>query len=372
MVLLFSIPIFLVTFREALETAIIVSVLLAFLKQTLSRSNRGVYRQLVRQVWLGTLAGLVVTLLISGALIGVFYTLGVDKWGAHELNYEGAFSLLASLIITVVGFALLRIGKMQDKWKAKIELSLGEQARQKQSKRGAVKRWMEKYSMFLLPFVTVLREGIEAVVFIAGVSFSAPATSVPIAVIVGLMVGSGVGWAIYKGGSHTKLKLFLVISTCFLYLVAAGLFSRAIWAFEQQVWQETVGGGDLAELGAGPGTYDIDQSVWHVNCCSPFVGGGSGWGFLNALLGWNNSATYGSVLSYNLYWIVVIAAFLALRFKEVKGHWPVFQKSKSTEERLGRRDEDVKTVIGPSGEVLRIEVNQGPYVKMEETASRVV
>ncbi|KAK0741870.1 iron permease FTR1/Fip1/EfeU [Apiosordaria backusii] len=372
MVPLFSIPIFLVTFREALETAIIVSVLLAFLKKTLSRSNRGIYKQLVRQVWLGTLAGLVVTLIISGALIAVFYSLGVDKWGAHELNYEGAFSLIASLIITVVGFALLRIGKMQEKWKAKIALSLGEGARQQRSKRGAVKRWMEKYSMFVLPFVTVLREGIEAVVFIAGVSFSAPATSVPIAVIVGLLVGAGVGWAIYKGGSHTKLKLFLVISTCFLYLVAAGLFSRGVWAFEQQKWQETVGGGDIAELGAGPGTYDIDQSVWHVNCCSPFVNGGSGWGFLNAILGWNNSATYGSVLSYNIYWIVIMAAFMTMRFKEVKGHWPLSKKSEPTEEHLGRREEGIKTVIGPSGEVLRVEMNQGPYAKIEEATSRVV
>lgn len=34
---LFSVPIFLVVFRETLETAIIVSVLLAFLKQTLRR-----------------------------------------------------------------------------------------------------------------------------------------------------------------------------------------------------------------------------------------------------------------------------------------------------------------------------------------------
>ncbi|KAK4205799.1 putative plasma membrane iron permease [Triangularia verruculosa] len=372
MVDLFSVPIFLVTFREALETAIIVSVLLAFLKQTLSRANRTVYKQLVRQVWFGTLAGLVVTLIISGTLIGVFYGFGLDKWGGNELNYEGAFSLLASLIITFVGFALLRIGKMQDKWKAKIELSFSQRARRRTTKRGAIRRWMGNYSMFILPFVTVLREGIEAVIFIGGVSFSAPATSVPIAVIVGLTLGAGVGWAIYKGGSHTKLKLFLVISTCFLYLVAAGLFSRAVWAFEQQVWQEALGSGEIAELGAGPGTYDIDKSVWHVNCCSPFVGGGSGWGFLNAILGWNNSATYGSVLSYNLYWVAVITAFLVMRFKEVKGHWPIIEKPKLTEEHLGRREDGFVSTGGPRGEALGVEGNQGPYVEIDEAASKTV
>lgn len=28
-------------------------------------------------------------------------------------------------------------------------------------------------------------------------------------------------------------------------------------------------GGDSAELGMGPGSYDIDQSVWHVNVSNP-------------------------------------------------------------------------------------------------------
>jgi high-affinity iron transporter len=48
----FSVPVFLVVFRETLETVIIVSVLLAFLKQTLDGPNRdpAVYKALVRQV----------------------------------------------------------------------------------------------------------------------------------------------------------------------------------------------------------------------------------------------------------------------------------------------------------------------------------
>ncbi|MCV5185793.1 FTR1 family protein, partial [Escherichia coli] len=52
------------------------------------------------------------------------------------------------------------------------------------------KAWMERDVMFILPFVTVLREGVEAIVFVAGVSFAAPATSIPIPAIVGVIVGS--------------------------------------------------------------------------------------------------------------------------------------------------------------------------------------
>lgn len=41
-------------------------------------------------------------------------------------------------------------------------------------------------------------------------------------------------------------------------------------------------GGDVAEVGSGPGSYNIHKSVWHVNCCSPSYNVGSGWGIFNA------------------------------------------------------------------------------------------
>lgn len=48
----FAVPVFLVVFRETIETVIIVSVLLAFLKQTLDGPNGDVktYNRLRRQV----------------------------------------------------------------------------------------------------------------------------------------------------------------------------------------------------------------------------------------------------------------------------------------------------------------------------------
>ncbi|KAK3308481.1 iron permease FTR1 family-domain-containing protein [Chaetomium strumarium] len=343
----FSLPIFLVTFREALETVIIVSVQLTFLMQTMSH-DKALHKRLVRQVWLGTTLGLFLTLLIAAALIVVFYTAGASKWEASELRFEGAFSLVACVIISVVGAALLRVGRMRDEWWEKLRVVMEKRdmggsgdggdagvvvrvkGRGRVTRVGvAVQRWMERYAMFALPFMTVLREGIEAVVFIAGVTFSAPATAVPLAVVVGLAAGAAVGFAFYKGGSTTKLQLFLVISTCLLYLVAAGLFSRAVWAFEQDAWQTLIGS-DAAELGEGLGSYDIDKSVWHVNCCSPTYNGGSGWGFFNASFGWTNSATYGSVISCNLYWLCVIVSFLVMRYREVKGHWPLV-KSKGSQ-----------------------------------------
>lgn len=86
-------------------------------------------------------------------------------------------------------------------------------------------------------------------------------------------------------------------------------------------WNKIIGG-DAAETGSGPGSYDIRSSVWHVNCCSPQLNGGGGWGVFNALFGWTNSATYGTVISYNFYWLAVIVVFLSLTYLEKNGHWP--------------------------------------------------
>jgi high-affinity iron transporter len=98
-----------------------------------------------------------------------------------------------------MGAALLRVSKLQDKWRVKLAKTL----ESKDSTKGLhgtskFKRWCEKYAMFFLPFITVLREGIEAIVFIAGVSFSSPASSVPLPVVVGLFAGCFVGYIIYK------------------------------------------------------------------------------------------------------------------------------------------------------------------------------
>ena len=42
-----------------------------------------------------------------------------------------------------------------------------------------------------------------------------------------------------RGGNFGSIQIFLIASTCFLYLIAAGLFSRAVWDFEtNQVYDE--------------------------------------------------------------------------------------------------------------------------------------
>ena len=139
-----------------------------------------------------------ICLIIGGAFIGGFYTLGVDHFANTEDIWEGAFALVAALIISAMGAALLRVSKLQDKWRVKLAKALEATHVGKGSKGGALKHWAEKYAMFLLPFITTLREGLEAVVFIGGVGLGMPATAFPLAVVTGLATGCVVGYLIYK------------------------------------------------------------------------------------------------------------------------------------------------------------------------------
>ncbi|RMZ92182.1 hypothetical protein DV736_g578, partial [Chaetothyriales sp. CBS 134916] len=352
MVNVFAVPVFFIVFREVTETSIIVSVLLSFLKQQLGNNpDRTVYKKLVKQVWYGTLIGLIICIIIGCGLIGAFYGIGKDAWAGTEYIWEAVFAILASLIISLMGAALLRVSKMQEKWRLKLARALESTSFRQHLQQGRTsdhtgstastgtwkekfKYFAEKYAMFVLPFITILREGLEAIVFIGGVSLGLPASSIPLATVCGLLAGIAVGVLIYLGGFRAPLQFFLIVSTCFLYLVAAGLFSRAVWYLEANDWNNLTGG-DAAETGNGAGSYDIRRSVWHVNCCNPELNGGGGWGIFNALLGWQNSATYGSVISYCVYWIAVIIGFIFLRWAEKKGRLP-WQKPKDVESSTAR------------------------------------
>ncbi|KAL2212468.1 iron permease FTR1 [Sarocladium strictum] len=326
----FAVQIFFIMFRECLEAIVILSVLFSFLKQSMGQDDHDqvVYKRLRRQVWLGAFTGIAICLIIGGAFIGVFYGLGKDIWAQSEELWEGIFYLIATVIISVMGLALLRVNKMRDKWRVKISEALAEKNKSLDAKDGWhlfgigpwIRDWSRRHVMFILPFITTMREGVEAVVFIGGVSLSLPASAFPLPVICGALAAILIGYFLYRGGNMLSIQIFLIVSTSVLYLIAAGMFSKAVWDLQYHVFANKVGS-DVAEEGNGPGSYDIRESVWHVNCCNAETD--NGWDVFNALLGWENSATYGSVLAYNLYWLALIVAISCLFYEERTGHLPL-------------------------------------------------
>lgn len=344
----FSVQVFFIVLRETLELAIIISVLLAFVNQTLhdskqkpakivqtygessnsvqkpESSSESQLHMLKVHIWVGGLCGFLVCLVVGAVILTVFYVIGNDLWATTEHYWEGAFSILASVIISLMGVKMLRVNRMQQKWKHKLGSIINEYnyldvADEKST-------WLEKNAMFVLPFITTLREGLEAIVFVGGIGINenTSVSSIINSALLAMAIGSVVGVALYRSGNTLSVQMFMVISSCFLYLVAAGLLSKGVWNFELQRFIDKCGGMDVSETGHGPGSYDISNSVWHVNCCNgEMQEDGVGWMLFTAVFGWTNSATYGSVIGYNLYWAAIIAMFGSLVYEEKFGFLPL-------------------------------------------------
>jgi high-affinity iron transporter len=142
-------------------------------------------------------------------MIGAFYGYGKDHFASTEDLWEGIFSLIASVIITIMGAALLRVTKLQEKWRVKLAQALEAKPLTGGTFKNNLKLWAEKYAMFLLPFITVLREGLEAVVFIGGVSLSFPATAFPLPVFTGILAGVAIGYLLYRYVETPESAVFL-------------------------------------------------------------------------------------------------------------------------------------------------------------------
>ncbi|TDL21402.1 iron permease FTR1 [Rickenella mellea] len=385
---LFSVPIFFIVFRETLEAAIIVSVLLGLVEQILKTDDRDVtvvthrrptptatntpdekastedvtvhvispsneptlspasdstsstvpvqrlIRRLRIQIFLGAGLGLLIALSIGAAFIAVWFTRARDLWSKSEALWEGIFELVASLLIYGMGLTMLKMDRAKAKWRVKLQRAFFEKtkvhsvlpsttATTNGESPGAVEGANEgrtgKWVLFILPFITILREGMEAVVFVGGVSLGQPATAIPIAAIVGLFCGLVCGYVIYAFASRATLTTFLVVMTNFILLIGAGLFSKSIGAFQSNTFNHLLGKdvGDLSGAHDGPGSYDVRGNVWHLTCCNPENKiDGEGWLIFAAIFGWTNSATLGTVLSYVFYWLAVIVGLVYMKFKE--------------------------------------------------------
>ena len=287
MVQLFSVPAFFILFRETLEAAIILSVMFVLIDSIVS--DTAVRRRMKKHVWLGVVLGVVLSMVIATIFISLYYTVAKQAWESSEPLWEGILSLIAVVLITIMGFSMIRVDTWRHKWEKKLTKVTVETV----NKQGEVQSRRSKYALFLLPFSIVLREGVEAVVFLGGVGLDGSGTALPIPAIVGALCGILAGYLLYKGCSHVGFKWFLFGSTVLLFLIAAGLFAGAVHELEEYTHNE--------------------HMLWKLNCCHYKTHGG--WKILNAIVGWREEATVGTLTSYIMYWVFILVAYIALRMK---------------------------------------------------------
>ncbi|NIO71577.1 MAG: hypothetical protein GTN71_21740, partial [Anaerolineae bacterium] len=137
----------LITFREGLEAALIVGIVLGYLKKTGHMDRQ-------RSVWWGVVAAIAASLAAALGLQAV----GARFEGRAEEIFEGVTMLLAAGVLTWMVFWMQAQGR-------RIKGQLEEEVRQAV----ATER---SWALFSLAFLAVVREGIETVLFLSAAVFA--------------------------------------------------------------------------------------------------------------------------------------------------------------------------------------------------------
>ncbi|CAG8448604.1 3934_t:CDS:2 [Scutellospora calospora] len=291
MVYLFDVPSYFIMLRETLEFTIIIAVLLSFIDKLIPDDKIVLRKHLKKQIWIGSICGLFVSIVVGAALIVVFYTTTKNLYENNEDAWgKGSLSLVASIIITLMSLSLIRVQQWKTKWENKLQ-KLTEQYLERNEKGN-------KWALILLPFTVICREALEAVIFIAGVGYGKEATSLPIPVIMGTITGIFIGWLIYRGSHVLSIAAFFISTTILLLFIAAGLFSSAVHKLNRAAGGHTM-------------------VIWKLNCCDPEEN--DFWDVMGSIFGWTNEATIDSTISYFVYWLMIIIVVVVIRLRENKG-----------------------------------------------------
>jgi len=192
---------FLIGFREALEAALIVGVLISLLYRT--------KRELMAKwVWCG-----VVLALIASVLTWMIFEIFVGEFSKkNEELFEGLLYLVAAILITtvilhVIGHASKEV--LENKAENAIEIR-------------------EAFGIGLLAFVSVWREGVETVIFIgAGTESSSAITGL----FIGIVLAAAIGYVLFATTKNLDIRFMFNVSTSLLIGFAAYLVMKAIHEF---------------------------------------------------------------------------------------------------------------------------------------------
>jgi high-affinity iron transporter len=199
----------LIGLREGLETAIVVTILVAFLV----KSNR---RDALKWVWLGVAAAIAMTIAVF--LIIQFGENTISGLAAEAI--AGTASLVAVAIVTTMVL-----------WMKKAAAALSGELR------GDMARALETggVAVLSLAFLAVGREGVETALFMVG--YAEAETAWPLAgLIVGVLIAVAIAYGMYVGAVRINLAKFFSYTGVFLIVVAAGILSYGIGALQTVGW----------------------------------------------------------------------------------------------------------------------------------------
>jgi high-affinity iron transporter len=259
---------FVITFREALEAALIVGIVLGYLARTKqTRYNTVVYLAIAAAVAAS----------IAGALL--FTRVAGGFTGRAEEIFEGVTMLVGAGLLTTMILWMMKQRPVAAELRERVATEIAQ---------------AHVVGLFSLVFVSVLREGIETVIFLGAASFVS-ADSNLIGALAGLLAAVVLGYLIFAGSMRLDLRRFFTVTSILLILFAAGLVAHGVH--------------ELQEAGVIP---VLVEHVWDINpALNPdgsypllhengFLGS-----VLKALVGYNGNPSLLEVMSYLGYLVLV-------------------------------------------------------------------
>ena len=259
----------LIMVREGFEAALIVAIVLAYLR----RSGR---MDMARPVWIGVAAAGVIAV-----MVGVVIHLSVGTLaGPARLR---AFALISAVAVVVLTWMVFWMRRQSARIKGELEGQLDH----------ALAGRRAAYAVASVAFLAVLREGIEASLFMIAAATTAAGTIVVVGALLGLAIAAMLGWLVYTGGRRIPMRAFFKVTGLVLIVFAGGLLARVV-LFEQA-------DGDLGTVNNA--VYNLTRYPWLTQ--STEVGK-----FLAAMFGWDPRPSLEQVVAWLAYVIPVTLLFL--------------------------------------------------------------
>jgi high-affinity iron transporter len=258
---------FMLGLREGIEAALIVGIVFG----VLTKIKRTEFAPVV---WGGVVAAIFVSLGVALALNRV----GASLEGEAEEIFEGLTMLFAAGLLTWMIFWMQSQGSQI---KQMLESDV-----QRAASSGQI------WGLFTIPFITVLREGIETALFLTAAAMTANAQETFIGGLAGLLTAAVLGWLLFAVTARLNVRRFFQITSVFLILFAAGLLAHGVHELNEVGWIPT-----------------IVEHVWDLN---PILNENSTLGlFLKTLFGYNGNPSLTEVIAYLGYFVVI---FLGVRY----------------------------------------------------------
>ena len=184
---------FIVTLREGVEASLIIGITLAYLAK-IERND------LRKSVYAALIAA-------SVGSIGVAVLLSRTKW--NEDIFEGWVMLAAAFFVVTMIIFMMKTGrKLKGQIEGKVGLLAGQGSR---------------FGLFSFVFLMVLREGVETVLILSGVSLNSTELMSFLGTLLGVVAAVLFGVTFVKGSVRINLPKFFRVTTIILLFVAAQL-----------------------------------------------------------------------------------------------------------------------------------------------------